>query len=60
MEMWWPGISVRLFRLITTSPKIFGYRWSIQCGHMVVILIRRDEVYQKERWHGILSERVSR
>jgi hypothetical protein len=42
---WW-DISKRLRHHLMTSPTVFGFRWSVQCGHYVIIIIRNYDVYR--------------
>ena len=42
----WPGISQRLLKFIFHSGIVFGYRWSEQCAHWIVITVKHKDVYR--------------
>lgn len=46
MRDWW-DISKRLRRHLMTSPSVYGYKWSAQCGNWVIIIVRLHDVYKK-------------
>ena len=41
----WPGISRRLLKFIFHAEKVFGYKWSAQCGNWVVLVIKNKDIY---------------
>lgn len=47
MDLDWWDMSCRLRRFIMTrsSDLVYGYKWSQQCGHWVVMIIKNKDVY---------------
>jgi len=44
----WFDISRRLRRHLLQSESVYGYRWIEQCGHWVLLIIKRKDVYKED------------